>query len=78
MADRYESTKVFRDRTPGPRRYESTLYPQFPKRNSDRYVIAQANGMGKGSMVIPAGKQIRIPFPIHDLYLKIKETREER
>jgi hypothetical protein len=34
--------------------------------------------MGKGSMVIPAGKQIRIPFPIHDLYLKIKETREER
>ena len=102
MADRYGESKVFRDKLPGPRRYETILYPEIPRRNTDRYVIAQegdrfdmlshkyyettahwwviadANGMGKGSMIIPSGKQIRIPFPIHDLYIKIKETRDER
>ena len=102
MADRYESSKIFRDKLPGPRRYETILYPKLEKRSTDRYVIAQegdrfdiisynmyqttelwwviadANEMGKGSLIIPAGKQIRIPWPIHDLYIKIKETREER
>ena len=102
MADRYSESKIFRDKLPGPRRYETILYPEIPKRSTDRYVIAQegdrfdmlshkyygssefwwviadANQMGKGSFIIPNGKQIRIPFPMHDLYIRIRDTRKER
>lgn len=28
------------------------------------FVIARANNLGKGSLVVPPGKRIRIPYPI--------------
>ena len=42
------------------------------------WVIARANNLGKGTLTIPAGKQIRIPQNITDVYGELKTAREER
>jgi len=42
------------------------------------WVIARANNLGKGSLTIPAGKQIRIPQNITDIYGDIATAQNER
>jgi len=42
------------------------------------WVIARANNLGKGSLSIPAGKQIRIPQNITDIYGDIATAQNER
>jgi len=94
--DRYQYTKTDRDK------YNITRYPQFPKQQSDLYIIsregdrldllanefykdprywwvlAHANNIGKGTMMVPAGLQIRIPFPITDLLDRLREVEENK
>ena len=42
------------------------------------WVIAQANNLGKGTLTIPAGKQIRIPKNITDIFNDSDVARKER
>ena len=42
------------------------------------WVIARANNLGKGTLTIPAGRQIRIPQSITDVYGELRTAREER
>ena len=42
------------------------------------WVIARANNLGKGSLSIPAGKQIRIPQNITDIFGELNRARKER
>ena len=42
------------------------------------WVIARANHLGKGTLVIPAGKQIRIPKDPMDIYGDMEEARKNR
>ncbi len=48
--------------------------------NDPRYwfVIARANNLGKGTLTIPAGKQIRIPQNITDIFGELHRARKER
>ena len=38
------------------------------------WIIAQANGLGKGSLSIPAGKQLRIPMDTDEIINKFNDT----
>ena len=42
------------------------------------FVIARANNLGKGTLNIPAGKQIRIPQNITDIFGELSRARKER
>ena len=42
------------------------------------WVLAEANNLANGSMLIPPGKQIRIPFPITDLLENLREAEEDK
>jgi nucleoid-associated protein YgaU len=42
------------------------------------WVLAQANNVGKGSMIVSPGLQIRIPFPITDLLDQLREVEETK
>ena len=42
------------------------------------WVIAQANNLGKGTLTITAGKQIRIPKNITDIFNDLDVARKER
>ena len=42
------------------------------------WVLAEANNLFNGSMSVPAGKQIRIPFPITDLLENLREAEEDK
>ena len=42
------------------------------------WVIADANNLGKGSLSVPDGLQIRIPFPIDDLLNRIRDVEEAK
>lgn len=42
------------------------------------WILAQANNLGKGSVMVPAGIQIRIPFPIEELNLKLEQVIKNR
>ena len=42
------------------------------------WVLAEANNVGKGTMIIPSGLQIRIPFPITDLLDRLREVEENK
>ena len=42
------------------------------------WVIARANNLGKGTFDITAGIQLRIPFPITDLTVSLREAQENR
>ena len=45
--------------------------------NENRWwVLASANNLGKGNLNVPAGLQIRIPFPISDLKYKLEKINE--
>ena len=41
------------------------------------WVIAQANGVGKGTIVIEPGEQIRIPSPVQGILLDLLRAAEE-
>ena len=42
------------------------------------WVIARANNLGKGTLTIPAGQQIRIPQNITDIFGDLETARKER
>ena len=42
------------------------------------WIIAQANNLGKGTMVIEPGLQIRIPFPINNVMDNLREVEENK
>jgi nucleoid-associated protein YgaU len=42
------------------------------------WVLAEANNVGKGTMIVPAGLQLRIPFPITDLLDRLREVEEDK
>lgn len=42
------------------------------------WVLAEANNIGKGTMIIPAGLQIRIPFPITDILNKLRDVEDNK
>jgi nucleoid-associated protein YgaU len=42
------------------------------------WVLAEANNVGKGTMIVPYGLQVRIPFPITDLLDRLREVEENK
>ena len=42
------------------------------------WIIAQANGLGKGSLAIPAGKQLRIPMDTDSIINKFNDIVQNR
>ena len=42
------------------------------------WVIAKANNLGKGTLHIPMGIQLRIPFPITGLTNRLREEEENK
>ena len=94
--NRYQYTKSELDR------YQTTRYPNFPKRPTDLYIIsrdqdrldllanefykdprlwwilAKANNLGKGSLDVPMGIQIRIPFPISDVNESLRSAEDNK
>jgi hypothetical protein len=42
------------------------------------WIIALANNLGKGTLQIPAGRQIRIPADIYNIYADLLTAKEER
>jgi hypothetical protein len=42
------------------------------------WIIADANNLGKGSLIIPPGLQIRIPNPITDLRVYLEQIEADR
>jgi hypothetical protein len=42
------------------------------------WVLAQANYLGKGSLAVQPGLQIRIPFPIDELNFELERVIKER
>ena len=100
--NRYESTNQITGSNSFTRRYETTTYPQFSRKETDIYiitrkmerldilankyyddarywwVIARANNLGKGTLTIAAGQQIRIPQNITDIFGELETARKER
>ena len=42
------------------------------------WIIALANNLGKGTLDVPMGRQIRIPFPLTDLTAKLENVEENK
>ena len=42
------------------------------------WVLAHANNIGKGTMIVPPGLQLRIPFPITDLLDQLRQVEENK
>ena len=42
------------------------------------WVLAEANAMAHGTLVVPPGIQIRIPFPLTDLTAKLENVEENK
>jgi len=55
-----------------------TLANEFYEDPRYWWVIARANNLGKGTLDVPMGKQLRIPFPITGLTAKLQEVEENR
>ncbi len=54
------------------------LAHKFYKEPRHWWIIAQANNLGKGTMIIEPGLQIRIPFPITDLMDNLRDVEENK
>ena len=54
------------------------LSQQFYDTPMNWWIIAIANALGKGSMEVPAGIQIRIPNPIDDVTEVLNNASETR
>ena len=100
--DRYDSTNQITGSNSFIKRYETTTYPKFDRKESDIYiisrklerldllaeryyddsrfwwVIARANNLGKGTLKVPAGIQLRIPQNITDIFGELSRARKER
>ena len=50
-----------------------TLAHKYYKRSSYWWIIATANQIGKGDLVVPVGKQIRIPANVQSIVDKYNE-----
>ena len=53
------------------------LANEFYNDSSLWWVIAQANGIGKGTVIIDPGQQIRIPSPVQGILLDLIRAAEE-
>lgn len=42
------------------------------------WILAQANNLGKGSLIVPPGLQIRIPYPIDTLNIMLEQVIQNR
>lgn len=42
------------------------------------WVLAQANNLGKGSFMIPPGRQIRIPYPLDNINIALEQVIQSR
>ena len=42
------------------------------------WVLAKVNNLGKGSLDVPAGIQLRIPFPLIDLTVMLRDIEDNR
>ena len=42
------------------------------------WVLAKVNNLGKGSLDVPAGIQLRIPLPITDLTVMLRDIEDNR
>ncbi len=42
------------------------------------FVIARANNLGKGTLIVPPGLQLRIPKNITDIFGELSRARKER
>jgi len=42
------------------------------------WIIAEANNLGKGGFAIKPGLQLRIPFPVDDMFTRLETAVEER
>lgn len=42
------------------------------------WVIANANNLGKGTMLVPEGLQLRIPFPIDNIDIALEQSERNR
>ena len=100
--DRYTSTPHITGSSSFTKRYATSTYPIFNRKEDDIYIItrklerldlladryyedsrywwiiARANNLGKGTLNIPAGKQIRIPQNITDIFGELSRARKER
>jgi len=94
--NRYQETKIENDR------YKTSHYPDFPKRQTDLYiisreqdrldllsnefyedprywwVIASANNLGKGTLDVSEGLQLRIPFPLQGLSESLRNAEDNK
>jgi hypothetical protein len=55
-----------------------SLAQSFYKDVSLWWIIANANNLGKGSMLVPEGLQLRIPFPVNDIDIALEQIERER
>jgi hypothetical protein len=42
------------------------------------WVLAEVNNIGKGTMIITSGQQLRIPFPITGLLNRLRDVEENK
>jgi hypothetical protein len=54
------------------------LAQEFYKDPRHWWVLAEANLLGKGTLSVPGGVQLRIPFPIDDLLNQLRDVEEDR
>tara|TARA_R110002074_G_scaffold360662_1_gene533442 strand:- start:790 stop:1077 length:288 start_codon:yes stop_codon:yes gene_type:complete len=54
------------------------LSNEFYETVDNWWIIAQANNLGKGSLLVPAGTQIRIPYNPGTLFDKLSQANKER
>jgi hypothetical protein len=55
-----------------------SLAEQFYQDVSLWWIIANTNNLGKGSMDVPAGMQIRIPYPVTDIVNRLRDSELNR
>lgn len=58
-------------------RLDSLAY-QFYQDVSLWWIIANANNLGKGSVAVPPGLQIRIPYPIDSINTRLSDSETGR
>tara|TARA_R110002012_G_scaffold240232_1_gene414400 strand:- start:2952 stop:3239 length:288 start_codon:yes stop_codon:yes gene_type:complete len=54
------------------------LSNEFYKDPQMWWILAEVNNVGKGTMIVPPGLQLRIPFPITDLLDKLRQVEENK
>ena len=70
--NRYDSGKKRKDKDTGREFYSSIMYPKIERTPEDIYI------RGKGTLAIPAGKQIRIPMDTDKIIGDFNEMVQQR